>query len=106
MAGHESLPSSEAAIEKRFECRDRQAFANDFKSVKFSLEGLNIVSSQLAHLDTKEIAHGKDPADAKFDLICELADEKSSKHREAADTRAWIGTRAFLSSECLASKNL
>lgn len=38
--------SSEAAIEKRFECRDRQFHLSDFKGVDVTREGSEIILSQ------------------------------------------------------------
>lgn len=48
-----SALSSEAAMEKRFEYRDRQFLSSDFKVVEASREKSDIVLSQLAYLDTK-----------------------------------------------------
>ena len=57
----ESLLKTEAAIEKRFECRERKFLPADFKVIDVLQEGPEIVLSQMSYLDAKGKWDGQAP---------------------------------------------
>lgn len=108
IAMSESYVQSEAAIEKRFECRERQFLPTDFKGVDVLKEGSNLVMSQMAYIDTKN--KDSDNVSAKTvtkpDLHRKLNDGEVTQHRTATGRLAWVATGTSPTYACLDSTAL
>lgn len=85
----ESLLPSEAAIGKRFICRNRQFFPSGFKGVKVIQEGHHIILSRMAYIYTKgKHAHAFLRC-TKLDLNRTSTKGGTTEHRFSGGRLAW-----------------